>query len=120
MLVNFTNHPVSRWSGTQLAAAGSWGEIVDMRFPNVPAPADENDISTLADTCCAKIYELAPEAVLVQGEMSLTFAVVTRLLEKGITVLCAASEHVCETTAAAGSTVRKSTFKFIRFRGYLI
>lgn len=119
MLVNFTNHPYADWSKEQLAAAERWGTVIDLPFPNVPATADENDISELADECCASVYELAPTAVLVQGEMSLMFAVVDRLLKSGITVLCAASERTCETTVADnGSTIRRSVFRFVRFRRY--
>lgn len=119
MIVNFTNHPNSCWCKEQVHAASQWGEIVDLPFPNVPAVADENDIAELADTYCMKIRDLAPDAVLVQGEMSLAFAVVERLCRNGIMVLCTASERVCEvTTADDGSTVRKSTFRFVRFRKY--
>lgn len=119
MIVNFTNHPCADWSDEQLAAAGHWGNIVDLSFPNVPAESDENDISVLADTYCFKIRALDPDAVLVQGEMSLTFAVTERLRQSGIIVLCAASERVCETeTANDGTVVRRSIFRFVRFRKY--
>jgi len=119
MIVNFTNHPSSGWSREQLDAAGQWGEIVDISFPDVPAAADEGEISELADAYCEKIRGLSPDAALVQGEMSLAFAVAGRLRKNGVTVLCAASERVCETTTAEdGSTIRKSVFRFVRFREY--
>lgn len=119
MIVNFTNHPSARWCSEQISAAAKWGDIADLPFPDVPAAADENDIAELADIYCAQILRLAPDAVLVQGEMSLSFAVAERLCRNGITALCAASERICETTVADdGSTVRKSIFKFVRFRKY--
>lgn len=119
MIVNFTNHPSSVWCKEQLNAAALWGEIVDMPFPNVPAAADENAVIALADIYCAKICALAPDAVLVQGEMSLLFAVVERLCRKEIAVLCSTSERICEVTVGDdGSSVRKSIFKFVRFRRY--
>lgn len=119
MIINFTNHPSSVWGREQLAAAALWGDIVDIPFPDVPAAADENDIRLLADSCCAKLCGLDPDAVLVQGEMSLSFAVAEQLCKNGITVLCAASERVCETSVNGdGSTVKRSIFKFVRFRRY--
>ncbi|MCM1523543.1 MAG: hypothetical protein NC120_03700 [Ruminococcus sp.] len=119
MLINFTNHPSSSWCSEQISVAERWGNIVDMPFPSVPALADESEISALADACCAKLISLAPDAVLVQGEMTLAFAVAERLRRNGITALCAASERVCETSAAEdGSTIRKSVFRFVRFREY--
>ncbi len=119
MIINFTNHPSVAWSDEQLAAAGRWGNIVDLRFPDVPAESDENDIAVLADTYYAKIRGLDPDAVLVQGEMSLSFSVALRLRQSGMTVLCAASERVCDTeTANDGAVIRRSIFRFLRFREY--
>ena len=119
MLINFTNHPCSAWSEEQLAEAERWGNVIDLPFPNVPADIDEKSIAKLADDNTAEIRGYDPDAVLVQGEMSLAFAIIDRLLKNGITVLCAASERTCETTVADdGSTVRKSVFRFVRFRQY--
>lgn len=119
MIVNFTNHPCGGWSEEQFAAAERWGDIIDLSFPNVPAESDENDIAALADIYCSRICELNPDAVLIQGEMSLTYALIHRLRQSGIHVLCAASERVCTTAAADdGSVIRKSIFKFVRFREY--
>lgn len=118
-MVNFTNHPCGGWSNEQLAAAERWGKIIDLDFPNVSAESDENDIAMLADIYCLKICELNPDAVLIQGEMSLTYALINRLRQNGICVLCAASERVCDTAVAEdGSVIRKSVFKFVRFREY--
>ncbi len=121
MLVNFSNHLSQSWSEEQLAAAAQFGEIVDIAFPNVPADADEAFVSALADKCCAEICALGADAAMVQGEMSLAFSVAARLSARGITPLCACSERNCETAQADdGSTVRRSVFKFVRFRKYLL
>ena len=85
----------------------------------VPAGADTADISALADECCREILALGADAVLVQGEMSLSFAVAGRLQIRGVTVLCACSERVCDTAVLSdGSTERRSVFRFVRFREY--
>ena len=119
MLVNFSNHPSFSWSAEQKSAAAVFGEVTDVPFPNVPAHADTGAVSVLADECCAHIYSLGADAVLVQGEMSLAFAVAGRLQRIGLTVLCACSERVCETAFLDdGSTERRSVFRFVRFREY--
>ncbi len=119
MLVNFSNHLCCDWSAEQVAAASIWGDIVDLSFPNIPAEADERTIFMLADEYCSKICSFDPNAVLVQGEMSLSFAVVSRLHSMGIVTLCASSERVCDVSITEdGSTVRRSVFKFVRFRKY--
>lgn len=121
MFINLSNHSQHTWSAEQLAAAELYGEVFDMPFPDVPAAADEEWISKTADVLCREISEKQPAAVLVQGEMSLTFAVVSRLLSNGITTVCATSERCCDTvTAADGSVVRRSVFRFVRFRKYTL
>lgn len=82
MLINFTNHPCSAWCAEQLGEAERWVKIVDLPFPNIPAMIDEGGISRLADECCAEICRGDPDVVLVQGEMSLAFSVIERILGK--------------------------------------
>lgn len=119
MFINFSNHPSARWSAEQTAAAMKFGDIVDLTFPDVPADADTAAVSALADEYCARILSLGADAVLVQGEMSLSFAVAGRLQRNGVVVLCACSERVCETSVLDdGSTERRSVFRFVRFRRY--
>lgn len=72
MFINFSNHPSARWSAEQTAAAIEFGDIVDVPFPDVPAGADTAAVSGLADEYCARILSLRADAVLVQGEMSLS------------------------------------------------
>ena len=119
MLVNFSNHPSQGWSTEQRAAAACYGDILDLPFPNVPADSDTQAVAALADDYCERIRSLGAQAVLVQGEMSLAFAVAGRLQRGGVTALCACSERVCETAVLAdGSTERRSVFRFVQFRQY--
>ena len=119
MLVNFSNHASETWSEKQYEAAMAYGGVIDISFPEVPAEADESEISIIADNSFFRIMSENPTAVLVQGEMSLSFAVVRRITAAGIPVICACSKRCCETVLREdGSTERKSVFKFIRFREY--
>ena len=120
MFINLSNHSHHTWNAEQLAAAAEYGEVCDLQFPEVPAAADEAWVCETADTLYRDISERQPAAVLVQGEMSLAFAVVSRLLKNGITVVCATSERRCDTVLVSdGSVERRSVFRFVRFRKYM-
>lgn len=120
MLINFSNHPSERWSAPQRAAAEEdYGEIIDIMFPAVDAGASGCEVLELAEQHCAMIEEFSPDAVLCQGEFSLSFALTALLLDRGIKVICACSERdVEEMVDENGDTVRKTVFRFVRFREY--
>lgn len=119
MLINFSNHPSAQWSAEQTEAAKAFGDIADLSFPNVPADIDADSVSRLADEYCAMIFAMGANAVLVQGEMSLAFAVAAKLQRNGVPVFCACSERVCDTAVLDdGTTQRRSVFRFVQFRRY--
>lgn len=114
--VNFTNHPVSTWDDSQLAAAKNYGEIAELPFPVVKSDADEMEISVLADEITKKIMDLNPAAVLCQGEFTLAYAVINRLKNRGVKVVAACSDRMVETNDEGKKVV---TFHFERFREYV-
>lgn len=119
MLINHTNHPSARWSEEQIAAARSYGEVVDVPFPDVPPVWSSEDVAALAEKQAARILAMEPAAVLCQGEFCYTFALVARLKAAGIPVLAACSERVVrEREDEAGNVVRESRFAFVQFRAY--
>jgi len=119
--VNFSNHPSSHWSETQLAAAAHYGEVRDLPFPSVEPALDENEILLLAERCAGAILRLDPAAVMCQGEFSLCFAVTQLLQQKGVTVLCACSERKAEEYVNEdGSAGKRVEFSFVRFRRYSV
>lgn len=119
MFINFTNHPSALWDDNQRSCAQVYGEIVDIPFPSVRADLGEADISEICEAQCEKIIEMNPKAVLCQGEFTLCYAVISRLLAQGITVLAACSERVSEELPDEnGERVKHSVFRFCRFRRY--
>ncbi len=119
MLINLSNHPSSRWQTDQLQAANTqYGEVCDIAFPEVPPMASKEDVAQLAETCVCDIAKIAPatEAVVhVMGEMTLTYAIVTRLKDKGYR--CVASTTIREVfEEEPGKKV--VLFKFTQFREY--
>lgn len=119
MFVNCSNHPSERWGERQLQEAGKWGEITDYPFPYVKAEADEESVSEMARQAVRDIMRMNPDAVMCQGEFTLTYQIVQSLKEQGVLAVSACSERcVVEKLLSDGSTHRESKFHFIRFREY--
>ena len=119
VFINHTNHPSAKWSVEQKNAAEKIGKIVDIPFPEVPPNIDSAAVHEMVLNKLQEILELAPTAVLCQGEFNYTVAMAEELKNRGIPVMAATSERVVsEITEADGSTKRVSVFNFVRFREY--
>ncbi len=117
MFINFSNHPSSKWSDEQLKAAKEYGEIKDMPFPPVPADAGTEDVKNMAADIVQKIIAEKPEAVMCQGEFTLTNYVTQALTACGINVLVACSERdTVENVNEKGETVKTNIYRFRQFR----
>ena len=112
--INFSNHPSKLWPESQVKAAEEFGTIIDLPFPAVDEFGDEAYIEQMAGEYVEKILEHEPVAVLCQGEFCLAYAVISKLKEKGITVLAACSKRIVE----ENKEEKKSIFVFQRFRRY--
>lgn len=123
VFVNLTNHSSTKWSSEQLSAAKKYGTVIDMTFPPVSPTANILDIMGLAKSMVADIcgtYDSDTEIrVLVQGEMTLTHALVSEFHKKEVDCYAACSDRVTEEVVNAdGTTTKKATFKFVQFRMY--
>ena len=97
VFTNLSNHPSNSWSDNQRNAALELAhEIQDLSFPAVDADADESQIRELAKSLVNKIPANC-SSVLVQGEFTLSFALVQLLKNRGINCYAATSKrHVVE------------------------
>ena len=118
--INYTNHPSINWSEAQLQAAKIYGEIIDMAFPEIDPHWDEEQMAFLACQQAEKIIAQKPVAVLVQGEFTFSYMLISLLLQADIKVLAACSQRCTESVInEKQETIRRSVFKFVRFRQYL-
>ena len=117
IFINLSNHPSSGWSEEQLNAARNYGEIVDIPFPQVEPAATAADVHELAGELVAAILEYGEAADLtvhIMGEMTLCYAVISRLQAFGI--CCVAS--TTERNVTVVDSKRVSEFHFVQFREY--
>lgn len=120
MLLNLSNHPSANWNADQISAAiERWGEIVDYPFPAVGSRWDEGQMLECAVKIADEAARLSPDAVLCQGEMSMTFILVALLQRRGIPVYAATSERdSIEEKLPDGSIRKQAVFRFVMFREY--
>ena len=117
MFINLTNHPSTLWKKAQLEAARQYGEIVDCPFPNILPEMSYEQVQQLADSYVEKILSQYGHhiTVHVMGEMTFTYAVVTRLKAAGIECLASTTER-CVVETPDGK--RTYEFDFAQFRRY--
>lgn len=114
--INLSNHPSEGWSEEQLAAAQKYGEIVDIHFPNIEPSFTTSMVNSLAGITVDTIIALGKDiTVHIMGEMTFTYAVVSRLKALGITCLASTTERNTITTPD-GKKI--SEFKFVQLREY--
>ena len=116
IFLNLSNHPSEGWSEEQLAAAHKYGEIVDIHFPNIEPSFTSSMVNNLADDTVSTITALGKDIVVhIMGEMTFTFAVVSRL--KAMNIKCVASTTERNTVITPDGK-KISEFKFVQFREY--
>ena len=120
MLLNLTNHPVNHWPDTQRAEAERrWGEIIDLPFPAVDPQAPICAVSAQARNIVQEAAARQPDAVLCQGEMTMTMALVLYFQMEEIPTYAACSQREATVRKDENGDIRKnSCFRFVRFRAY--
>ena len=123
MFVNLSNHPVVKWDAAQQAAAEDlgFGAPVDITggMPMVPSTATTTEVEAMADSLVVKALAMDARAAHVAGEMTLTYALVSRLQKHGIPCFAATTERmVLETVNPDGSVTKTAVFAFRQWRKY--
>lgn len=120
MFLNMSNHPVAKWSESQVQAALAlgFGNPTDYPMPLVPPNATTQDVHGLA---IELLWNLPAEtqACHVSGEYTLTYTLVKLLTECGFPCYVATTErNTVETIQPDGSTKKTVVFNFIQWRSY--
>ncbi len=119
VFINLTSRASQTWLNDQLKAAQEYGDIIDLPFPNIDPDMEPEEVVAMAEKYTAQIMTYDVSAVLVQGEMTFTFAVVSGLKRKGIKTVAACSRRESvETRNEDGSVTKNSVFRFWQFREY--
>lgn len=120
MLLNITNHPSNKWSEEQMNGALSLAlDVIDIPFPNIDPKLSTEEVYQLADDLVENIkkkYGFNNICCLVQGDFTLTFALVTCLNYHEIPVYAATSER---STVNNDDGSKTSVFNFVQFRNYI-
>lgn len=117
--INFSNHPISNWGSKQIEAAKKYGDIVEIKFPQIPVNFDKKQIDELSDEYVKKIQAMQPCTVMCQGEFNFCFAVITKLKSLSIPVVAAVSERIAvEEKEVDGSVSKNVVFMFRGFREF--
>ena len=118
--INCSNHPSSGWGEKQLAEAEKYGKIVDIAFPAVIPESSEKEIESVSEELFQKIVTYNPDAVMCEGEFTLTFSAVKKLKNAGVKVMAACTKReTAEEKMPDGSARKASVFRFVRFREYI-
>ncbi len=120
IFINHTNHASINWSAEQIAAAESYGKIIDLPFPEVPPNFTTEEVKQLALENLQEILKLSPTVVLCHGEFSYTVSMVEELKKIEIPVMAATSERiVSEITDSDGLTKKIFCISICQIQGVL-
>ena len=118
IFLNVSNHPFVKWSEEQKKAAVEYGDLDEIAFPMVSPEIGEDRLASVVDECLKEIggkISGKEATVHIMGEMTLTYALVQRLLASG--VRCVASTTRRDVRELPDGR-KESTFHFVRFREY--
>jgi len=126
MLLNLSNHPLSKWSPKQRGAAeGLFGAIVDIPFPAIEPMASLEEIEKMVQdyvqlclTHLEQHNDYAEEnAVHIMGEYTFTYLFVREMEKRGILCVASTTERIVTDNPDGSKT---TFFEFVQFRPYFI
>jgi len=124
--INISNHPSTGWSEEQKRDAlhnRDWDveEIVDFQFPHIDPSMEAEEINRMAADFLEMLDDgeglLDPGNIFhMMGEMTFVFDLVRQLDRMGFPCVASTTERIVE--MAASGEVKRSHFRFVRFRAY--
>jgi len=123
-----TNHPISKWQNIQIEAAeellfritGKNGTVEDIKFPDIPAHWDEDQVLSLAEMYYQDIvnkYDPSSDIIHVMGETGFVWDLVSLLIYRGgFRVFYSTTTRRKKEKNSSGTWETK--FIFVRFREF--
>lgn len=119
MFLNFSHHPSAAWCAEQRRASEAIAQPVqDVEFPDVPPAMSSREVYNLAAGLSRDALARGARAALVQGEMTLTYALVRLLEAQGVPCYAATAKRVAWVEQQGGLSRKTSMFQFAGFRRY--
>lgn len=119
MLINLSNHPIAKWSMSQLNdAQRRFGDCVDVPFPHVSPFLEYDGIHSLVVGTMNNItsqYGCENITIHIMGEMTFVYDFVQYAATKGIRCVASTTDRIVVENPDGTKT---STFSFVKFREY--
>lgn len=124
MLINLSNHPLTKWSKNQIQAAEkTFGTIIDLSFPAISPEATLEHIKRRAQEYveqCLQLFDDRPDSgavnvVHIMGEMTFVYQFVRLISENGILCVASTSNRIVRINEKG---VKCANFEFVQFRAY--
>jgi hypothetical protein len=119
ILINISNHPSAKWSEEQKKG---WDRILDIPFPQISPEWGEETVHQMSYDIREQVEGIKIEQgtrpfIMLQGEFSLCYLLYEKLRNGGYKIaIPTTSREVIEETTSTGEVVKKSIFRFVRWR----
>jgi len=118
-LINISNHSSSSWGEEQKRG---WDRIIDISFPQISPAWGEETVRQRSKDLWEQVEGIKIEQgtrpfIMLQGEFSLCYLLYEKLRNGGYKIaIPTTSREVIEETTSTGEVVKKSIFRFVRWR----
>lgn len=118
MFINLSNHPSCKFTADQMTAAKTFGDIVDVPFPNVAPYATAMEVDAMAAQKVSEIiYQYGTKCTIhVMGELTFCHSFVKYAKARNIRCISSTTERIAIDNPDGSKT---SVFKFATFRDYM-
>ncbi len=110
------NYPSSMWDETAAREAEAYGRVMDLSVKMIDGETFEERFAK-AREYLARIDEIRPSAILLDGSFWTFYLMADAILRKGYTVLVKCSSRIAkERTGEDGTIVKNYEYRFVRYR----
>lgn len=123
MLINFSNHPIEKWSIEQRETALMlYGEIVDLQFPQINPAATLEEVKNVVADFAARVITLfknrktdTSNVIHLMGEYTFTYQFAKEMEKLQMQCVASTTERIVSENPDGSKT---TVFMFVKFRPY--